>query len=247
MFPIRDHNPSQTTPFVVYALIAANVAAFLMQLPYAGSDAQLMAFWRDWAMIPAAVTQGGEYRGILTSMFLHAGLAHIAGNMLFLWIFGDNLEDQMGHLGFLAFYLLSGIAAALAHILADPSSVVPTVGASGAIAGVMGGYLLLFPRARVDVMVIFIVFFRVFAFPAWVMLGIWFALQIFGGFGSPTEGGGVAYWAHAGGFVAGLLFTLPIWLRRGGPGFWDRNDGRPPHPGAVYAPSSVPVIRRKRR
>jgi membrane associated rhomboid family serine protease len=152
----------------------------------------------------------------------------------------------MGHFGFLIFYLASGIAAALAHIAAAPASQVPTVGASGAIAGVMGGYLLMFPKARVDVAVIIVIFLRVFTLPAWIMLGFWFALQIFGGVGTSIEGGGVAYWAHAGGFVTGLLLALPLWLRRGGPAFWDRTHGKPPHPPADYPASRIPVVRRRR-
>lgn len=247
MFPLRDHNPSDRTPCVLYALIVLNVAAFLLQLPHSGSDRAMLAFWRDWALIPAAVTQGGELRGIVTSMFLHAGLMHLAGNMLFLWIFGDNLEDQLGHAGFLLFYLAAGIAAAAAHVAAAPGSVVPTVGASGAIGGVMGGYLLLFPRARVDILLIFVIFFRVITIPAWILLGVWFALQILSGLGTPAAGGGVAYWAHAGGFLAGLVLALPAWLRRGGAGYWQRNAGRPPHPEAAFAPSPIPTIRRRRR
>lgn len=183
---------------------------------------------------------------IITSMFLHGGWLHIAGNMLFLWVFGDNLEDQMGHLGFLAFYLAAGAAAALAHVAAAPASVVPTVGASGAIAGVMGGYILMFPRARVDVAVIIIIFIRVFTMRAWIVLGLWFALQVFAGVGTPVEGGGVAYWAHAGGFLAGLVLAVPLWLRRGGPAFWDRTHGKPPHPPVDYAASRIPVVRRRR-
>ena len=246
MFPIRDHNPSGRTPYVVYALIAVNIAVFLLQLPYSGNDRALAGFWGNFALYPAAVTQDGDYTGILTSMFLHAGWMHIGGNMLFLWIFGDNLEDQMGHVGFLIFYLACGILAALAHIYSAPGSTVPTVGASGAIAGVMGGYLLLFPRARVDVVVIIVIFFRVFTLPASVMLGIWFALQVFGGFSTPAEGGGVAFWAHAGGFVAGIVLTLPVWLRRGGAGFWNRTHGQPPHPEITYRRSSIPPVRRRR-
>ena len=138
-------------------------------------------------------------------MFLHAGWMHLGGNMLFLWIFGDNLEEEMGHLGFLIFYLACGAAAGLAQALPDPGALTPMVGASGAIAGVMGGYLLLFPKARVDVLFIFIIFFRIFAIPAWIVLGIWLALQIFSGVATPTDAGGVAYWAHVGGFVAGLV------------------------------------------
>lgn len=246
MFPIRDHNPSERRPLVVYALIALNLAVFALQLPYMGDERALAGFWGDMALYPAAVTRYGDYTGIFTSMFLHAGFLHIAGNMLFLWIFGDNLEDQMGHLGFLIFYLASGIAAALAHVAAAPGSVVPTVGASGAIAGVLGGYLLMFPRARVDVVVIILVFFRIFALPAWVMLGLWFVLQIFGGVGTPVEGGGVAYWAHSGGFLAGLALALPLWLRRGGPAFWSRTHGLPPHPETAYTRSTIPTVRRRR-
>jgi membrane associated rhomboid family serine protease len=246
MFPIRDHNPSERTPFVVYALIAINVAIFLAQLPYMASEQALAGFWADRALYPVAVTKYGDYTGIFTSMFLHAGWMHIAGNMLFLWIFGDNLEDQLGHVGFLLFYLAAGIAAALAHIAAAPASAVPTVGASGAIAGVMGGYLLLFPKARVDVLVIFVIFFRVFSLPAWVMLGLWFGLQLFGGVSSTADQAGVAFWAHAGGFLAGIVLILPLWLKRGAGGYWQANDGKPPHPDATYGPSSIPTIRRRR-
>jgi membrane associated rhomboid family serine protease len=246
MLPIRDHNPSLTTPYVTYAIIALNIVAFLAELPFMGDDYALAAFFDNWAMVPAEVVSGTDVHGVLTSMFLHAGFMHIAGNMLFLWIFGDNLEDQMGHVGFLIFYLATGLAAAATHIAADPTSLVPTVGASGAIAGVMGGYLLLFPRARVDVLLILIVFFRIFSIPAWIMLILWFGLQIFGGLGTPAQGGGVAYWAHTGGFVAGLLLTLPVWLRRGAGGFWRRTEGHPPHPDAQYSPSTIPVIRRRR-
>lgn len=247
MFPIRDHNPSRGTPLATYALIAANVAAFLLQWPHFADARSLAMFWDTWAMVPAEVTAGRDLHGVVTSMFLHAGLMHLGGNMLFLWIFGDNLEEEMGHLGFLAFYLASGLLAAAAHLLADPWSPIPTVGASGAIAGVMGGYLLMFPRARVDVLFVFVIFFRVFALPAWLMLGVWFGLQVLSGVGMDAAQGGVAYWAHAGGFVAGVALTLPVWLRRGGPGFWRRTDGHPPHPEAVYRPSGIPVVRRRRR
>lgn len=247
MFPIRDHNPSLGTPFVVYALIAANALVFLLQLPYMGNDRALAAFWGDRALYPVAVTEYGDYTGIFTSMFLHAGWMHILGNMLFLWIFGDNLEDQMGHAGFLVFYLAAGIAAAFAHIAAAPQSTVPTVGASGAIAGVLGGYILMFPRARIDVLLIIIIFFRIFTLPAWAMLGFWFALQVFGGLGSTVEGGGVAHWAHVGGFAAGAMFALPLWLHRGGTGFWARNHGKPPHPDTTLPVTSIPIVRRRRR
>ena len=205
MFPIRDHNPSETTPYVVYALIAINIAVFALQLPYMSDERALSGFWADRALYPSDVTLHGDYTGIFTSMFLHAGFMHIAGNMLFLWIFGDNLEDQMGHLGFLALYLVSGIAAALAHIAAAPTSDIPTVGASGAIAGVMGGYLLLFPKAKVDVVLIIVILFKVISIPAWIMLGLWFALQVFSGLSTPLDGGGVAFHKKA---VLALLDVL---------------------------------------
>ena len=246
MFPIRDHNPSERTPYVTWALIAANVLVYFYEWSIGSNDTALARFYADWALFPAAVTQGNEYRGLVTHMFLHAGLLHLAGNMLFLWIFGDNLEDQMGHMGYLAFYLACGLVAAFAQILPDPHSTIPMVGASGAIAGVMGGYLLLFPRARIDILLIFIIFFRVFTIPAFVMLGIWFGFQVFSGLAAAAEDGGVAFWAHVGGFVAGLALTFPAWLRRGARSYWQANDGRPPHPGVDYAPSIIPSVRRRK-
>jgi membrane associated rhomboid family serine protease len=246
MFPIRDHNPSETTPVVTYALIAANVLVFLYQLSLGADDYANAQFLYHWALFPAAVSGGDGMQGLVTHMFLHAGFMHLAGNMLFLWIFGDNLEDQMGHAGFLIFYLASGLAAALAQIAPDPQSTIPMVGASGAIAGVMGGYLLLFPRARIDILLIFIVFFRVFSVPAFVMLGLWFAFQLMAGLGTPTEAGGVAYFAHAGGFAAGLVLSLPLWLRRGARAWWQANQGRPPHPDATYNPANIPIVRRRK-
>jgi membrane associated rhomboid family serine protease len=188
---------------------------------------------------------GHQVHTILTSMFLHGGWLHIIGNMLFLWVFGDNMEDEMGHLPFLAFYLASGVAAAGLQIAADPYSQVPMVGASGAIAGVLGGYLLMFPKARIDVLFIIVIIIKIFPIRAWIVLGIWFALQVVNGAIMPTDGGGVAYWAHAGGFAAGLLLTLPLWLRRGGTAFWDRTGGVPPHPEATYGRSSVPLVKRR--
>ncbi|GGE30440.1 rhomboid family intramembrane serine protease [Primorskyibacter flagellatus] len=246
MFPLRDHNPSGRRPYVTWLLIVVNVAVFIS---YAGMDPRALdAFFDNYALFPARVTSGEGFGGILTSMFLHGGFMHIAGNMLFLWIFGDNMEDKLGHLGFLGFYLASGVAAAVAQILADPSSGVPMVGASGAIAGVMGGYLLLFPKARVDILFIFIVFFKVFPVPAWVMLGIWFGLQFFSGLTADLTAGGVAYWAHAGGFIAGFLLTVPVFRRLGGTAFWNRTHGHPDHPPAQYqfSRSNVPTVRRRR-
>ncbi|MEL6522334.1 MAG: rhomboid family intramembrane serine protease [Pseudomonadota bacterium] len=240
MFPLRDHNPSKRVQYVTYALIAANVVIFLSYVPLFNNAPALIRFYDSWALIPARL----EPHGYVTSMFLHGGWMHLLGNMLFLWIFGDNLEDEMGHLGFALFYLASGIGAGLIHTLSDPLSEVPTVGASGAIAGVMGGYLLLFPKARVDVLFIFIIFFKVIPLPAWVMLGAWFGLQLFNGIGSSAEGGGVAYWAHAGGFVIGAILAMPIWLRLGGTSFWSKTHGVPPHPEATYVRSSIPKVPR---
>jgi membrane associated rhomboid family serine protease len=246
MFPIRDHNPSGRTPYVTWALVAVNVVVFLSYWPFLPTERALAFFYDRWGLVPVYIVHGVELHGLLTSMFLHGGWLHLAGNMLFLWIFGDNLEDRMGHLPFLAFYLVAGLAAGALQIAADPSSRIPMVGASGAIAGVMGGYLLLFPRARVDVFVFFIIFFRIFPVPAWLMLGFWFALQLFNGVMTPTDQGGVAHWAHAGGFAAGLVLALPLWLRLGGPAFWSRTHGHPPHPDATYRQSRIPVVRRPR-
>jgi membrane associated rhomboid family serine protease len=160
-------------------------------------------------------------------------------------VFGDNMEDEMGHLPFLGFYLASGVAAAGLQIAADPYSQIPMVGASGAIAGVLGGYLLMFPKARIDVLFIIVIIIKIIPIRAWIVLGLWFGLQVVNGAITPTEGGGVAYWAHAGGFAAGVLFALPLWLRRGGTAFWGRTGGVPPHPEAAYAPSSLPRVRRR--
>ncbi|MDU8913984.1 rhomboid family intramembrane serine protease [Aestuariicoccus sp. MJ-SS9] len=248
MFPIRDHNPSGRTPYVTYALIALNVGIFLSYWALFSDPRALNQFFFDWALIPALVQNGQGETGFVTSMFLHGGIAHLLGNMLFLFIFGDNVEDEMGHVGFALFYLVTGIGAGVTHYLAAPYSPVPTVGASGAIAGVMGAYLLMFPKAKVDILVIIVVFFRVFPIPAWIMLAVWFAMQIFGGFGAQADQGGVAYWAHAGGFVIGLALTLPVWLKRGGPAYWNRTEGHPPHPEARYklSRSSIPTVRRRR-
>ena len=247
MFPIRDHNPSERVPVVTYALIAANIVVFLLMLNAFSNDRALLAIYDDWAMVPARVSNGQAYHTLFTSMFMHGGFWHLAGNMLFLWIFGDNLEDQMGPVKFLAFYLACGAGADIAHLMSNPNSPIPVVGASGAIAGVMGGYLLLFPKARVDILLIIIIYIRVFTLPAWVMLGLWFAMQLFNGVGSSGVGGGVAYWAHAGGFVVGFLLCLPLWLRRGAQKYWERTDGHPPHPATEYklSPTRIPRTRRR--
>ena len=242
MFPIRDHNPSERTPIVTWALIAANLGVFLVTWPMFSDPVALERLYYTWGLVPRL----SEPATFLTSMFLHGGIMHLLGNMLFLWIFGDNLGEEMGHLGFLGFYLAGGLAAAWLQVAADPRSDIPMVGASGAIAGVMGGYLLLFPKARVDVLLFFVIIVRIIPVPAWLMLGVWFGLQVFSGVGADTRVGGVAYWAHAGGFVAGLALALPVWLRRGGPAFWTRTHGHPPHPEARYrvGRTSIPTVRR---
>ena len=157
------------------------------------------------------------------------------------------MEDAFGHLGFLAFYLISGIGAAAAQILSDPGSTVPMVGASGAVAGIMGGYLLLYPKARVDVLLIIVIFIRIIPVPAWIVLGIWFALQLFSGAATAPGSGGVAYWAHIGGFVVGFLATLPLWLKHGAAAFWRQNEGHPPHPETTYRTvrTNIPKARRR--
>ncbi|THD82139.1 rhomboid family intramembrane serine protease [Aliigemmobacter aestuarii] len=247
MFPIRDHNPSGRTPFVTYALIVANVLIFLGYFLTLTDEVSLGRFFYDWGLVPRFLTEGGGWSGLLSHMFLHGGWMHLIGNMLFLFIFGDNLEDVMGHVGFAVFYVLSGLAAAFLQFAADPLSEIPMVGASGAIAGVMGGYLLLFPKARVDVLLIIFIFIRIIPVPAWVMLGLWFAFQMVSGFTMPTDGGGVAYWAHAGGFVAGVVLALPVWMRRGAAGFWSRTRGHPDHPEATYRfhKSRIPRVPRR--
>ncbi|MBF9031340.1 rhomboid family intramembrane serine protease [Rhodobacterales bacterium HKCCE3408] len=244
MFPIRDHNPSDRTPVVTWALIAVNVVVFLLYYPQmAGDERALMGFFDAWALVPAEVARGIDTHTLVTSMFLHGGWMHLLGNMLFLYIFGDNVEDLLGHVGFLAFYLACGVAAALGQTFVDPASGVPVVGASGAIAGVMGGYLLMFPRARIDILIILVVIFRIVTVPAWIMLGLWFLIQVTSGVATDAAGGGIAYWAHAGGFIAGAALLMPVWLRRGGPAWWARTHGLPPHAEAHY--SRVPTVRQR--
>ena len=245
MFPLRDHNPSTRTPIITYALMALNIGVFLATYPYLAATAQGAAFFGTWGMVPRDVVTGDNLVSLVTAMFLHGGWMHLFGNMLFLWIFGDNLEDELGHLGYLGYYLACGVGAGLAQVFADPSSPVPTVGASGAIAGLLGGYLLLFPKARIDVLFIFIVFFRIFPVSAWLVLLVWFGLQLVYGLAANAAQDGVAYWEHIGGFVLGMALMLPSWLGRGGTRFWSRTHGTPPHPEASYARSNIPVIKRR--
>ncbi|SPF78071.1 rhomboid family intramembrane serine protease [Pseudoprimorskyibacter insulae] len=248
MFPIRDHNPSGRTPYVTYLLIAANIAIFLWALPLYDNARALSQFYYDWGFVPARFSAGENPAGLITSMFLHGGWMHLAGNMLFLFIFGDNIEDELGHLPFAAFYIASGIAAALAQYASGPMSPVPTVGASGAIAGLMGAYLLMFPKAKVDVLIIFVIFFRIFPIPAWIVLMVWFGMQLINSVGSSSLDGGVAYWAHAGGFLAGLIIMVPVWIKRGATQYWTRTEGHPPHPEAKYpmAKTSIPKVTRRK-
>lgn len=224
MFPLRDENPTELTPLLTVAFIAANVAVWLL-VQGGGTGAAFLGSLCSYGTIPAELTgrlQEGtwvrlgpyECRGggltwgtILTSMFLHGGWMHLLGNMWFLWVFGNNIEDSMGHLRFIAFYLLCGAVAAVAHVLSAPGSAVPTVGASGAISGVMGAYLVLYPRVRIHTLFFFFIFIKVIPLPAWIMLGYWFVLQLLLGASAPAAGGGVAFWAHVGGFVAGLLLV----------------------------------------
>ena len=229
MFPFRDHNHSGRTPFVTYALIVMNVLIFLTYWTELDNAGYMNALLINWAMVPEFISQGYGQAGLLTSIFLHGGVMHLLGNMLFLYIFGDNIEDELGSAKFLGFYLGTGILANLAQYAIAPMSDVPVIGASGAVAGVMGAYLLLYPKARVDIILIFIIFFKIFTLRAWIVLGIWIAMQFWGGFGSDPETGGVAYWAHIGGFVAGIATIYPRWRAKGSRAFWQATDGVPPH------------------
>jgi membrane associated rhomboid family serine protease len=220
MIPIRDTVRAERWPLVNYAVIALCGVAFWMELS-AGPD--LDVFVNEHALLPARFVKSFARSGFelqlfapfVTSLFLHASLPHFAGNMLFLWIFGDNVEDRMGHLGYALFYLAGGVAAGAAHVLANPGSVVPTVGASGAIAAVMGAYLLLYPTSRVETLVIVVFVVRVVAIPAFVWLGLWFVFQVLAGSTAARAGdqGGVAWFAHIGGFAFGAAVVLLFGLR----------------------------------
>jgi len=225
VFPLRDENPTELTPYITFVLVLANVAVWLM-VQGAGAEAALTESVCSLGAIPAEITgaspsgrspcaPGGlGWSALGTSMFLHGGWLHLIGNMWFLWIFGNNVEDSMGHLRFVVFYLLCGLAASGAHVVMQPASAVPMVGASGAISGVMGAYLLLYPKVRIDTLFFFVIFVRVIPLPAWFMLVYWFAIQLLGGFATPGAGGGVAFWAHVGGFVAGVLLIKPFERRQ---------------------------------
>jgi membrane associated rhomboid family serine protease len=214
MLPLSDHNPRRTVPVVTVLLIAVNVLMFFWEISLGPRlERQLIAisfipkrFWLPGYLLPNIAT-------MFVSMFLHGGFLHIASNMLYLWIFGDNIEDRLGHFRYLLFYLLCGVVAALAHAFANPNSAMPAIGASGAIAGVLGGYLILYPHARVTTLIPIFFFITIREIPAILVLGLWFVLQLFSGVGSlgvpaAQDVGGVAYFAHIGGFVAGMILIF---------------------------------------
>lgn len=208
MIPLRDINPTRRFAFITYLLIAVNIAVFLL----------VDVNDTSYALIPNEISNGHRLETLISAMFLHANLIHVGGNMLFLWIFGNNVEDRLGHILYLIFYLLAGIAGSLLQVLIDPTSTIPNVGASGAISGVLGAYLLWFPKARVVALVFLGIFITVLRFPAWIFIGYWAGLQIVLGLAglaaSPGgQSGGVAYFAHIGGFLTGLTVGLLYWRR----------------------------------
>jgi membrane associated rhomboid family serine protease len=250
MFPIRDDNPHFLTPYATYALIALNAAVWVLLQGF-GTEPMLSSSVCRLGLIPGELLQtvpaGARFQvgansvcvlgdtsawyTVFTSMFMHGGWFHILGNMWFLWIFGNNVEDAMGHARFVVFYLLCGLAAAAAQTMTDPQSIVPMVGASGAIGGVMGAYVLLYPRVQVHMLIILGFYVTTIAVPAVLMLGYWFFLQLISGWSSiDSEGGGVAFWAHIGGFVAGgvlvLVFRNPRLLEKHPYHGWSRSPSR---------------------
>lgn len=216
MIPLRDDVPTRTFPIVTVILIAANVAIYLYQLFLSESAYTAMVY--RWAYIPFEYTGGGQVVPdlavpygvtVITSMFLHGGFMHVAGNMLYLWIFGNNIEDYLGKVKFIIFYVISGFAAVATYTIFDPHSQVPLIGASGAIAGVMGAYMVLYPKARVQTLIFLGFFIQAVRIPAKILLVFWFVLQIISGLPGlmgPSQGGGVAWFAHVGGFVFGWLY-----------------------------------------
>jgi membrane associated rhomboid family serine protease len=221
MIPLRDTIPSKSVPIVNYMLVVVNGMVFLYELTL-GTD--LPYFINRYGIVPArffnpqlfsADLLGAAVLPLITFMFLHGGWFHFIGNMLYLWIFGDNVEDRLGHFRYLLFYGLCGLASGLVQLFMYPSSQLPIVGASGAIAGVMGGYLLLYPFARVVTLFFFFFFVQIVEIPALFFLGFWFAFQFFSGSLSLTgEGAGVAWWAHIGGFLCGALLIFPLLKQR---------------------------------
>jgi membrane associated rhomboid family serine protease len=213
MIPLKDDNPTRTTPFVTYGLIAANTLVFVYML-YLGpaSSEKFVASYsvRPKEFFGAAADPGlHDYIRVLTSMFLHGGLLHLGGNMLFLWIFGDNIEDFLGHAKYLLFYVACGVAAVFSHGLAHPGSGLPMLGASGAISGVLGAYIILYPKAGVWTFFFFLFFWQIIKVPAVFIIGLWMVVQVANGFlYYDTTGGGVAWFAHVGGFISGIVLIL---------------------------------------
>ncbi len=233
MIPIRDENPTRSTAWMTILLIACNVGVSILQWTLPGGAGR--SFTLMGALIPARLI-GSHIPGaippvatLVTSQFIHGGLLHLGGNMLFLWIFGNNVEDEMGPLRFLLFYLLCGTIAGLVHCASHPASMVPTVGASGAISGVLGAYAVIFPRARVHTLVFLVIYVTVVSIPALLWVAIWFMIQLAQGIGSGGAGGGVAWFAHVGGAIAGVILVLVFrrrnrGVRRMGP-FTEFEDG----------------------
>ena len=230
MIPLRDANPTRRAPIVTLLLIAACFVVFAYELGVLANSGEegLNAFFLQYGVVPRAVTAAFEQRdlaspaivAIFTSMFLHGGWVHILGNMLYLWIFGNNVEDRLGRIGFFVFYLVGGVAAALTQIAIDPQSTAPLVGASGAIAAALGAYLVLYPNARILSLVFLGFFYQLIEVPALIVLGFWFILQLIDGLGSlgaSNAQGGVAFFAHIGGFVLGAIVGLLIRGRGSGP------------------------------
>ena len=222
MIPLRDANPTHRSAIVTLAIVVACCVAFAWELGLGvgSGDAALNRLIVDWGVVPARLTTAwgrGDFLStdtatLLTSQFLHGGWLHLLGNMLYLWIFGNNVEDRLGRLGFLVFYVLGGVVAALAQVAVDPTSGSPTIGASGAIAATLGAYLVLFPRARVTSLIFLGFFYQLLNIPAIVVLGFWFVLQLVDGFASlgVAQSGGVAFFAHIGGFVLGALVGVAV-------------------------------------
>ncbi|HOP09696.1 MAG TPA: rhomboid family intramembrane serine protease, partial [Candidatus Methanofastidiosa archaeon] len=212
MLPLYDENPTYERPYVTYAIIGMNAIVFLIMvfIEYGLGKYELVRFYYDWALLPAYVWNGERMFTLITSMFMHGGFLHFGGNMLYLYIFGNNVEDSMGHWKYLIFYVICGLAASYSQIIMDTSSTVPMLGASGAIAGVLGAYLVTFPKTNVYTLVLYMVA----KVPAVFVLSFWFILQLFNGLGSIGVEGGVAYFAHIGGFVCGALLA-GIFRKRG--------------------------------
>lgn len=211
MLPLSDDNRGRRTqPFVTWALIAINIVVYAYQAFL--SERDHFQFLMDWAVVPDRITSGEQFHTLITSAFMHGSWFHLGSNMLFLWIFGDNVEDVLGHLKYLLFYLVTAVAAGVAQILVDTGSMVPMVGASGAVSGLLAAYIVLFPNGRIRTLLTLGVFITVTMLPAWMMIGYWFLLQIISGVLSLGDAstGGVAFFAHIGGFIAGFVLVRPL-------------------------------------